>query len=236
MRTSERRQLKQDKFTETTKETISWAVEHRTVLIWALTVVIILAATALGGWAYWNHRNQQANVALGKALETYHAPLLPPNTPPSGNEISFPTALERSRAAHKQFQEIGDRYGHTKSGQVARYLAALTEVELGDVKGGEQELKKVADSGDQDLSSLAKLALAGLYRSDHRDKDALELYQDLVAHPSDSVSKPLAQLELASFYEATKQNADATRVYQEIVKDNPSGTAASLARQRMNQK
>ena len=95
MRTSERRQLKQDKFTETTKETISWAVEHRTVLIWTLAVATILIAVALGSWAYWNHRNQLANTALGKALETYHAPLRPPNTPASGDEISFATALER---------------------------------------------------------------------------------------------------------------------------------------------
>jgi TolA-binding protein len=61
----------------------------------------------------------------------------------------------------------------------------------------------------------------------------LDLYQDLVSHPTASVSKPMAQLELASLYEATKQNAEAARLYQEIVKENPGATAASFARQHM---
>ena len=233
MRTSERRQLKQDRFAETTKETISWAVSHRTALTWVLSAAVVLAAVVLGAWWYWNYHSQQASAALGKAMETYNAPLRAPNTPPAGEEISFAAAVERAQAARTQFDHVARQYSHTKSGRIARYMAALTTIDMGDDKSGEEQLRQVAAAGDRDLSSLAKLALAGIYRNTHRDKEALDLYQDLVSHPTASVSKPMAQLELASFYEATKQNAEAAKLYQEIVKENPGATAASFARQHM---
>jgi TolA-binding protein len=166
-------------------------------------------------------------------METYNAPLRPPNTPSSGDEISFPTALERARAARDQFNQVASQYGHTNPGRVARYMAALTTVDMGDNQSGEQQLQQVVAAGDPELSSLARLALAGVYRNTHRDKDALDTYQDLVSHPTVTVSKPMAQLQLASFYEATKQNSEAAKLYQEIAKENPGTTAASLARQHM---
>jgi predicted negative regulator of RcsB-dependent stress response len=233
VRTSERHQLKHDRFAETTKDTISWAVEHRSVLVWSIVAAVIVVAAVVGSGWYWNYRNQDASAALGKAMETYNAPLRPPNAPASAETLSFVSAQERARAAHTEFQQIADRYRHTKTGKVAGYMAALTAIDMGDNKAGEEGLKQVAESGDKDLSSLAKMALAGVYRNTGRQKDALQLYKDMVEHPTGSVSKPMAQLELASLYEATNQGADASRLYDEIVKKNPRSTAAALAQQHL---
>ena len=46
MRSYTRHQLKENAFAETTAETISWAVEHRSKLIAAAIVVAIVAAAA----------------------------------------------------------------------------------------------------------------------------------------------------------------------------------------------
>lgn len=232
MRTSERHQLKQDKFAEATKDILSSAVEHRGSLAWGVLIVVATLAVGLGSWWYWNSRNQQASLALGKAIETYNAPLVAPDTAPGG-QLSFPTAQARASAAHAQFQQVADRYGLTKPGHMARYLEGTTALDMGDTKTGETQLKDVADSGSSDLASLAKLALAGVYRNTNRDQDALRTYQDLVNHPTNSVSKPMAQLELASFYEAVHQAGEAGKVYDQIIKNAPQSAAAALAQQRL---
>ncbi len=233
MRTSERRQLKQDRFAETTKETISWAVEHRAVLVTSLIAAAVVVAIGLGSWWYWNTRNQQANMALGKAMETYNAPLRPASTPAPSEMVTFTSAQERARVAHNEFQKVADQYGHTSSGKIARYMAGITAIDAGDTKGGEQELKEVADTGNNDISALAKLALAGVYRNTGRDKDAVELYKSLMAKPAPSVSKATAQLALASLYEATNQGTEANKLYAEILKQEPRSAAAGIANEKM---
>jgi predicted negative regulator of RcsB-dependent stress response len=233
VRTSERHQLKQDRFAETTKETISWAVENRNALVGGITAVVIVVGILLGSMWYLDYRNELANTALGKAMDTYSAQLRPAGTPASPEALSFESAEQRSRAAQSQFQEIAHRYGHTKAGHVARYMAALTAVDLGDTKTAEDELKHVADSASQNLSSQAKLVLAQLYHNTNRDQEAVGLYKDLVQHPSDLVSKSTVQLDLGAVYEAMNQPADASKQYVEIIKTDQQSPAAQVAQQRL---
>lgn len=231
MRTSERRQLKQDKFAETTKGLISSAVEYRASVVRWLVVAAVLVVGVGGSWWYWSYRTEQANEALGKAVETYNAALVPAGSNNPG--IDFHSALERARAAHQQFQQVADRYGHTRPGQMARYFAGLTAVDAGDPKNGEAELKQVAEAGNKDLAALAKLALANVYRGVQRNDEALRLYRELIDHPTASVSKPMAELELASLYEATNQTAEAGKVYDQIIVSDPQTTAAGIAQQHL---
>jgi predicted negative regulator of RcsB-dependent stress response len=233
VRTSERHQLKQDRFAETTKDTISWAVENRNALIWSVTAVVVVAAVLLGSMWFWEYRNQQANTALGAAMDVYSAPLRPSGTPANPEVKSFESAEQRSRAAQSQFQDIAHRYGHTKAGQVARYMAALTAVDLGDTKTAEKELQQVVHSAGQNLSSQAKLVLAGLYHNTNRDQQAVALYKDLADHPTDLVSKTSVQLELGAVYEAMNQPVEATKLYVEIIKADQKSAAADVAQQRL---
>ncbi len=233
MRTYERHQLKQDRFAETTKDTISWAVEHRSKLITGLIVAGSVLVVVIGGWYLWQSRSQKADAALASAMQAYDAEIRPANAPAIPNLLTFTSAQERARVAHDGFQKVADQYGHTKSGHIARYMAAVTLVDLGDLPGAEKELKAVADSGDQDLASLAKLALAGVYRSSNRNNDALALYKGLVDHPTRSVSKSFAELQLGEFYESTKQGGEAVKLYEEILKTDSGSAAAQLATQRM---
>jgi tetratricopeptide (TPR) repeat protein len=233
LRTSERHQLKQDRFAETTKETISWAVENRNALVWGVTTIIVAAAVLLGSMWYWEYRNQQANTALGAAMDTYSAELRPAGTPANPDVKSFESAEQRSRAAQSQFQEVAQRFGHTKAGQVARYMAALTAIDLGDTKTAEETLKRVADSAGRDLSSQAKLVLAGIYHNSNRDKEAVELYRSLLDHPTDLVSKTAVQLDLGAVYEAMNQPAEASKLYADIIRADQNSAAAAVAQQRL---
>ena len=80
----------------------------------------------------------------------------------------------------------------------------------------------MASSGNKELASVAKLALAGLYGNTNRTKDAMALYQELISQPTISVGKVTAQLQLAELYQTSNQPLDAKRLYEQIKKDNPS--------------
>ena len=223
-----RQELKQDKFAETAKEAVHWTVAHRSTIV--NSVIGLLAAIAIVAGVFWyrDHRNTTASQQLGDALLLYNAPI---GAPPQGKMVTFNTVAERATAAKKEFYRISNDYGSTRSGQLAHYFAALSEVDLGNYKVAEDQMKDVAKSHDADVSSLAKLALASIYRSQGKDADATAVYKELIESPSLSVPKTTAQLALADLYEA-KQPAEAKKLYQQVAKDDPKGPAGQLATAR----
>lgn len=232
MRTTERHQLKHDKFAETAADTYSWAVDHRDKIIYGAVIAAVILLIVLGSMAYMSRRDQQASNALGKAMEVYDAPLRPAGAPEQPGLTTFTSASERAKAAHAEFAKIADEYSRTKSGKVARYFSALTAKETGDIAGAEQGLKQVADSADQDLASLAKLALAGLYRQSGKEQQAIDTYKQLIDRPTAAVAKSTAQLQLAETYQA-KQPQEAAKLYEQIRKDDPQSVAAEIAARNM---
>ena len=234
MRSYTRHQLKQDQFTATAKETMSWAVEHQQKLTTGGIVVAVVAILVIGGWSYVRYQESSANAALGAAMTTYGAPLLPPGTPPTPGMLTFASSAERAKAAQPQFQKVAGQYGITRSGVIARYFVGLCAIDLGDYKDAESQLQQVAGSRHQDLAALAKFALANVYRQTSRDAQAITLYKDLIDHPTLTVPKASAQLELAALY-APKQPSDARRIYEDIRKENPTGAAATVAASRLEE-
>jgi len=229
-----RHQLKEDKFAEAAKGTYTWAGHHQKLVTLAGSVLLAVAVLGIGGWAFLQWREQKASFDLGSALRTYQRPLRPAGAAPNLDFPSFTSAAERAKTARAEFQAVADHYSYTRSGRLARYYVGLTAMDSGDTSTAERELKAVADSGNKDLAPLGKFALAALYRSQKRDAEAIQLYRQLIDHPSDSVPKTTAQLELALLYEE-KQPAEAGRLYQQIRTEDPAGAAGEIAAARLNQ-
>jgi TolA-binding protein len=226
-----RRQLKQDRFVETTQEAVHWASGHQRPVIWGIALIVIVVGAYFGVTAWIDRQNEQANAGLSVALRTMADPLRPADAP-AGQGTGYATAAERAKAAEKQFQDVGNKYSYTKAGKVARYMQGVAAVQAGDNAAAEQQLKSVADSGDKDVAALAKLALASLYRSTNRPADAARVYKDLQDHPTATVSKAEAQLELAEMYEKSDPT-QAMNIYQQIQKEDPVGPAAQIANARL---
>lgn len=233
MRSYTRHQLKQDSFTTSTAETISWAVEHRSKLTVAAIVIVVIAAVLLGGWVYVNYRDQQARDQLAKAIDKYNAPIRPAGMPASPDVISYGSAEERSKAANAAFNEIAGKYPFTQSSKVALYFAGVSAHDMGDSTTAEKDLKEVAASRYPEVASLAKLALAGIYQDTSHNSQAIELYKQLIDHPTVSVGKATAQFMLASLYESMAQNDEARHIYEQIQKETPASMSAQLASQRL---
>lgn len=237
MRAETRHQLKQDAFSRVTIEaagkTAHWTVEHRsTILISAIGAAIVLGAV-IGGWFYLSNQDEKASLDLAQAVRTLDTPLRAAGTPAQPDFPTFTSAKERSQAAQKQFQAIGDKYPHTRTADMARYFLGVTAEALSDNAAAEKNFKDVASSGGRDLASVAKMALASLYGQTNRTKEAVALYQELINKPTTSVSKVTAQIQLAELYQSSNQPLDAKRTYESIKKENPTGEASQLATQKL---
>jgi predicted negative regulator of RcsB-dependent stress response len=237
VRAETRHQLKQDAFSRATMEaaerTANWSVEHQSTLIIAAIVVTVVLASTLGGWYYLSAQDEKASFELSQAVRTMETPLRPAGSPPQPDVPSFVSTKERSEAARKQLQSIIDRYPHTRTADMARYFLGVNAANENDAATAERDLKAVASSGNHELASIAKLALASLDANTNRTKDAVALYQELINKPTASVSKVAAQLQLAELYQSSNQPADAKRIYEQIKKDNPAGEAGQLATQKL---
>ena len=237
MRAETRHRLKEDRFSRATigaaEATVHWSEEHKAKLLIGGVILVVVLAIVFGGWFYLNQQDQKASALLSQAVRTLDTQLRPAGAPAEPDFPTFASAKERSTEAHKQFQAIVDQYPHTRTGEFAHYFLGLTSYQLGDTASAERDLKSVASTRNEDLAALAKLALAEVYRDTNRTKDAIDLYNQLIAKPTRSVGKTTAQMELAEMYTSTQQPAEAKRVYELIQKENPASEVAQLATQKL---
>ena len=237
MRAETRHQLKQDAFSRVTlqaaEKTAHWTVEHRSTLVATIAVVIVVLAAIVGGWYYLGMQDEKASFDFAQAVRTMDTPLRPAGSPAQPDVPSFTSAKVRGEAAEKQFQAIVNKYPHTRTADMAHYFLGITAANQGNGAAAEQNLKQVASSGNRELASVSKLALASFYGSTKRTKDAVAIYQELINKPTTSVSKVTAQVQLADLYQASNQPQEAKRILEQVKKDNPSNEAGQLATQKL---
>jgi predicted negative regulator of RcsB-dependent stress response len=224
LRSSTRHQLKQDRFVTATGSAVHWTSEHRNIIVIALIAAIVVLAGVISGTLYMAHQDDKASLAFGDAMRTYNAPLRPPDAPAQPDLKTFTSSADRAKAANKEFSQVADSYPHTRNGKFAGYMAGITAMDSGDNKTAEARLKQAESSGDQDISNLAKFALASFYRSSGKESEALRLYKEVIYANSVAVPKATAQLELAAMYEP-KQPDQAIKIYEDIQKDANANAA-----------
>lgn len=237
MRAETRRQLKQDAFSRVTigaaEKTAHWSVEHRSTLIISIVAAVVAVAVVGGGWYYLSTQDEKASMELNQAVRTMDTPLRPVGTPAQPDVPSFTSVKERTETAQKQLQAIVNKYPHTRTSDMAKYLFGVTAAEQSDNTTAERNFKDVASSGSREVAAVAKLALASLYGQTNRVKEAVPLYQELINKPTASVSKVTAQLQLAELYQSSNQPTEAKRIYEQVKKENTGNEAGQLATQKL---
>ncbi len=237
MRAETRHQLKQDKFNKVTigaaGATLDWSAEHQRELIIAGVILLVVIGAIAGAWYYNNQRNDAASLSMEQAVRTLQTPVRPPGMPPQAEYASFASDMERASTAHKQFQAIVDTYPHTHTADIARYFVAATDASTGNTAVAEREFKEVASLHDKDVAALANFALASLYRSSDRTKDAIDIYKKLIDKPTNTVGKPVAQMALAETYQAAGQAPEAKLILEQVQKENPASEISQMASQKL---
>lgn len=228
-----RRQLKEDKFAETAQGAAIWATGHRQTVAWTVGLVLVAIVATSGVIAWRGRQSDRGNTELAAAMRTFNAQLAPAaGTPAEDTGPTFTSIADRAKAAEKQFGAVADRYSWVAPGRIARYLRGVALIQTGDKAGAEQVLKTAASFSDKDVASLAKMALASMYRTSNRAPEAIAIYKDLSEHPTATVSKAQAQLELAETYETTDPQ-QAALIYQQLQKEDPQGPAGQVAAQKL---
>lgn len=232
MDTQTRHALKQDKFVTATTSGLEWMGEHRgNVLAWAVGVVLVIAI-AIASIVVYQKRDAAANGLLGQAMDIYQTPLAQPNQPAEPGQKTYATAAERAKAAYPLFRQAADQYGWLNAGEMARYFAGVTELDLGQQAAAEADLEKATHARSSNLAALAKIALANQYEQTGHNSQAVTVFQEVIQHPTTTVPKAAAQLQLAQLYETT-QPAAARRLYAEIKDQNKDTDAAQIATQKL---
>ncbi len=232
MDTQTRHALKQDKFVKATTSGLEWVGEHRSnVIAWSVGVVLLVAVFVAGILVY-QKRDASASLVLGQAMDIYETPITQPNVPAEPGTKTYATAADRAKAAYPLFRQVADQYSWLTAGQMARYFAGITELDMGQKSQAEADLEKAIHASNSNLASLAKVALANLYQQTGRNSQAVTLLQDVIAHPTTTVPKSEAQLQLAALYETT-QPEEAKRLYAQIKDQNKDTDAAQIATQKL---
>jgi tetratricopeptide (TPR) repeat protein len=147
-----------------------------------------------------------------------------------GSEI-FLNSADKYAKAREQFNAIVLKYRmfpRPKAVGIARYHVGVCDALLGDSGAAIGTLREASRDRDQEIASLAQLALAGELLKTGKQPEAVKMYQNLVDRPTLTVPRATALLALAAALKDS-QPARARELYDQVQKEfgsDPSITAA----------
>ena len=226
--------MKHDALVDSAQSALGWLEDHKSEAILFVVVLVAVIVIGVGSILFYQHRQDEASVQFGAAMDIYSAPVAQPGQPSQPGVRTYPTAAARAQAANAGFVKVADSFGLTDAGKNALYFSGLTYMEMGNTAQAEATLEKTAQHGDKNLAALANVALASLYRQTGRTSDAVALLNKLVDHPATTVPAGEAKLQLAAIYEKTNPE-QARQIYAQL-KDKDTKTAAGqIAAQKLQQ-
>ena len=218
-----RKELKSDKFALEVGQTVSFFEEHRQEILRYGAVVLGVAVLIAGWLVYQKHQRAGREEALASAILVQEAPV---GAPPNSGGITFPTQAAKDEATTKAFSGLAAKYPGSTEGAVAQYYLGAIAADESKMAEAEKHFQDVAQHGNDNFASLAKLSLAQIYYSDGRDTQGEALLRDLIEHPTALVSKDQATITLAR-YLMVKRPAEARKLLDPLkIVNSPVGHLA----------
>jgi predicted negative regulator of RcsB-dependent stress response len=230
-----RKDLKKDEIRETFVHGVESVASHQQ-LLWVVAIAALVVALGVFGWSsYTKRQTAKASLALDDAMKVFQARVRAPGEQADPGEVTYVDEKNKYRDADKKFLEVARQYGRTKPGQIARYYAALSEIQLKQYPAAEKNLDQLSGA-DESLAGLARFQLAGVYLQENKDAQAAEIYKQLADKPTEFVPKPLVLLALADHYRKTDP-AEAAKLYNQVKLEFPdAATEAEQGLELLNAK
>jgi TolA-binding protein len=237
MKASERHQLKQNEFVETTMRVADWAREHQKQVVPLVIAALVIVAVA-GGYSFWRtHRADRAGALLGVAMALEHAPIAPPSNVPGAKQVAgtYPTEHARSEAALKALQAVVDQYPSTKAAIAARYQMGAEYLALNRPADAQKVFAEVAaDAGASSIyAAMARLGEAEALMAASQYDDATKIYTDLAAERDGAIPVDGVLMQLASAEQQSGKTADARATYKRVVDEFPDSPYVTNAQQQI---
>lgn len=188
-----RKQLKTDDFAVKLENTVEFFDVHRQQAVRYGAIAAVVALLVVGAFAYTRHEGRLREQALKAAFDTEATAL--GAQAPSGRVLS--TTGDKTKAVTEAFASIASKYPSSDQGAIAEYYLGSIAADNGDLAQAQQHYQKAADSRNANYASLAKLALADIYKGEDKSADAEKILRGLMNKPTDFVSKDEATILLA---------------------------------------
>jgi predicted negative regulator of RcsB-dependent stress response len=186
--------LKQDKFAQEVGHTVEFLGEHRKQLVLYGGIGLAVIAITVGLFYYNNRQHANRQRELSTAMALMNAPIGQTAAPGS---VTFTTADLRTRAVVKALGNLATSGAGSQEGTVARYYLGTMAVGQGRLDEAAKHFSDAAGSGNQVYGSVAKLALADVYRAQNKTADAEKLLRGLMDNSTILVSKEEVTIALA---------------------------------------
>jgi len=229
-----KKHIKEDELVTGIAHASAWARLHANEL---KVTVAIVAVVALGAGLlnyFQGTRTREAEREFAEALETFQAPVgpAPAEGAPSGRH--FATGAEKYKKAVAAFDALGSKYPSLPAGKRARYYAALSRVELGELDAAEKALTEIGSYRDADTLEpvLARLAVADLQCRRGQPEKAVDTYRKLLDDETSGMPKDHVLMRLAVALEDAKRGPEAGASYKRLADEFPQSVYAQEARRR----
>jgi predicted negative regulator of RcsB-dependent stress response len=190
-----RKQLKSDKFAQEVGLTVTFFEEHQKEIVRYGAIAAVAGLLFAGYLFYQRKQHGVREEALTKAIQVQEAPV----GPTANGGPSFPTQDAKDRESLRVFTDLRSKYAGSEEGEIAEYYLGAIQADQGKLGEAEKCFQEVAQKGDQDYASLAKLSLAQIYFADGRADLGERTLRELVTKPTIFVSKDQATIMLARF-------------------------------------
>ena len=172
------------------------------------TIAVAVVVVALAIWAYVALVAQPRQV---RAAEDMYA------AEQWFNEGNFEQALN-GNDQYMGFVEILDKYGNTKSGNLAKYYAGICQLNLGQYNEAIDLLKSYKGK-DLFTGAEALMLIGDAYAELDNAADAAQYYEKAAAKSQNLIVAPTALWKAGMMYLQLGKNDDAVKAFQQI-KDN----------------
>ncbi|HOZ16141.1 MAG TPA: tetratricopeptide repeat protein [Tenuifilaceae bacterium] len=123
------------------------------------------------------------------------------------------------------FLDIADKYGMTKTGNLAHYYAGICYRQLGDYQNAINYLKGF-DAGDVLVTPIAYGAIGDCYVELSQLKEGAKFYEKAANYSEDEFTAPIFLKKAGMVYEELKQNDKAIKLYTTIKEKYPKSQEA----------
>lgn len=202
-------ELESDPLIENYNRAVSYYLEHKTTIISAAIAVILIIGSTIGYNVYSSSQEAQAQDLLATA-ERYYAQ-------GEYENAIFGDDFELTYG----FDQIAEEFPRTKAGNIARYYAAVSSYELGDV---ENALYYMDDFDVPDgILGVGPLTFhAKLYLANENYEAAANKFVEAANWNKNEVTTPSNMLEAAQAYFKADNLKKADELVTQIIEEYPN--------------
>ncbi|HZT75485.1 MAG TPA: tetratricopeptide repeat protein [Vicinamibacterales bacterium] len=236
MKRAERQHLRENEIEQFARQARELMEQRKRETTMIVTAIVIVAAIALGYFAWHEHVQARAHDLLAQAIAVQDARVGPPPAPgqPSSG-VYFATEHEREQAALVKFKAAADAYPSTDAGLYARYQEASIYLALDNTAEAAKAYQQVIDNaGSSIYGQMARLGLAETQARGGQYDQAINAFKELAQRKDGPLPIDGILMQLGRTYLDAGKRADAQQTFTRLVEEYPESPFTTDAKRELD--